>query len=173
MSYIIVTQTLAKLYEQHGVFDKAKEVYELLHQQYPDRTDFASKISEMDAQIVQSNQQSPTNDYRKTLDEGFANDQEGMPLDAALDEFGDNQQKQKMPQFDPAVLDQIMVMTDLNESVVPESDHMEMKTPGPIPEIPENQLSNSALPQIMHRWIDLLMIKRKINQLKQLKQRVL
>jgi hypothetical protein len=167
MSHIIVTETLAKLYEKHGVFNKAKEVYELLQQQHPNRTDFASKVSELDAQIVQLKKESPT-DYRETLDQGFANDQEGMPLDAALDEFDVSQQKQSIPQFDPAVLDQIMVMTDLSESVVPET---EMKIVPPIPEMSENKLSTNALPQIMHRWIDLLMMKRKIDQLKQLKQK--
>jgi hypothetical protein len=170
MSYIIVTETLARLYEEHGVLDKAKEVYQQLHQQHPDRTDFVSKISDLDAQIVQPQPQSPT-DYRETLDQGLANNQEGMPLDTALDEFDENNQAQSIPQFDPAILDQIMVMTDPNESVVPEANNMEMKIPGPMPEVSENQLPVNALPQIMHRWIDLLMMKRKIDQLKQLKQK--
>jgi hypothetical protein len=167
MSYIIVTETLARLYEEHGVLDKAKEVYQKLHQQHPDRTDFASKVSDLDAQIVQLQPQAPT-DYRETLDQGLANNQEGMPLDSALEEFGENNQEQSMPQFDPAILDQIMVMTDPNESVVPEANNMEMKIPGPMS---ENKLPANALPQIMHRWIDLLMMKRKIDQLKQFKQK--
>jgi len=170
MSHIIVTETLAKLYEKHSVFDKAKEVYEQLHQQHPDRADFESKISALETQIAQSNQQSST-DYRQTLDQGLANDQEGMPLEAALDEFDENQQEKTIPQFDPAVLDQIMVMTDLAEGVVSEPGTMEMKMHGPMSELSENNVSNTALPQIMHRWIDLLMMKRKIDQLKQLKQR--
>jgi len=169
MSHIIVTETLAKLYEKHGVFTKAKEVYKLLQQQHPNRTDFASKVSELNAQIDQQKKEAPT-DYRETLDQGFANDQEGMPLEAALGEFDANQQKQSIPQFDPAILDQIMVMTDLNENVVPKTD-IDIQMAPPIPEIPGNKLSTNALPQVMHRWIDLLMMKRKIDQLKQLKQR--
>ena len=167
MSHIIVTETLAKLYEKHDVFDKAKEVYEHLQQQYPDRTDLTSKISELDSKIAQSRQQT-SSDFRETLDKGLADDQEGIPLDAALDAFGEKQQKQAITQFDPAVLDQIMVMTDLDESVVPESVN-DIKIP---PVISENQLSSNALPQKMHRWIDLLMMKRKMNQLKQLKQKI-
>jgi hypothetical protein len=166
MSHIIVTETLAKLYEEHDVFDRAKEVYELLHQQHPNRTDFVEKISELETKIVQSNKHSPA-DYRETLDKGFANDQEGMPLDAALDEFDE---KQSIPQFDPEILDQIMVMTDVNESVIQEPN-MAMETPGIMPQMSENSVISNELPQVMHRWIDLLMMKRKIDQLKQLRQR--
>jgi hypothetical protein len=165
MSYIIATETLAKLYEKHGVFDKAKDVYEQLLQQQPDRTDFESKVSDLEIKIDQSSQQS-SQDYRKTLDQGFANDQEGMPLDAALDEFDDNQQKKPDTQVDPAILDQIMVMTLFDEGVDLESGQMEIKMP-----VPDNNVSKTALPQIMHKWIDLLLMKRKIDQLKQLKQR--
>jgi len=168
MSHIIVTETLAKLYEEHGVFDKAKEVYELLHQQHPNRNDLASKVTELESQIVQSNHQTPA-DYRETLDKGFANDQEGMPLDAALDEFDE---KQSVPQFDPEILDQIMVMTDANVNFVQESD-LAITTPGIMAQLPANTSTSNELPQIMHRWIDLLMMKRKIDQLKQLKQRKL
>jgi hypothetical protein len=168
MSDIIVTETLAKLYEEHGVLDKAKEVYTLLQQQHPDRNDFISKVSALDEQISQSTPKSST-DYREALDQGLADNQDGMLLDTVLDEFDETQQEQAIQQFDPAVLDQIMVMTDINESAV--AGNMEMKIPGPMPELSENQLPVNALPQIMHRWIDLLMMKRKIDQLKQFKQK--
>jgi len=165
MSDSFVTETLAKLYEDHGALDKAKEVYRLLHQQHPDRTDFESKVTELDSQVVQSSQ--PPTDYRTTLDQGLANNQDGMPLDTALDEFEDHQAK---PKFDPAVLDQIMTMTDMSDSVVPEAIEMEKNIQ--TPEVSNHKLSGEHLPKIVHKWIDLLMIKRKIDQLKQLKQKV-
>ncbi|ETR70215.1 MAG: hypothetical protein OMM_03399 [Candidatus Magnetoglobus multicellularis str. Araruama] len=172
MSHIIVTETLARLYEEHGVLDKAKEVYSLLLEQNPDRDDFASKISDLDSRIQASDQQTPA-DYRKTLDQGFANDQEGMPLNAALDEF----HEQKV-QFDPALLDQIMVMTDYEslqqsaETDIQDLSDDTMANPGLMPGLSKTDSTSEMLPQMMNKWLDLLMMKRKLNQLQQLKQRV-
>ncbi|MBF0452688.1 MAG: hypothetical protein HQK75_18440 [Candidatus Magnetomorum sp.] len=172
MSHIIVTETLAKLYIKHGVLDKAKEVYSLLLEQHPVRDDYKAIIEDLEGQIDQM--ETPPSDYRETLDQGFAKDQNGMALNDALDAFDDHQAQDSPNKkiHDPEILDQIMLMTEY-ESLSPME---EADIPSPL-SIPAKAISDSLemdepLKRMINQWFDLLLIKRKMNQLNRLKQRI-
>ena len=177
MSQIIATETLGKLYINHGVLDKAKDVYAILLEQSPDRNDYQTIIADLDTQIAQTEYQSK--DYQQTLNQGFARDQNGMALDEALDAFDDEQLSETVDKkiVDPVILDQIMVMTDY-ESL---EENVNISTPVPVQSVmteepaetmPDSTDDVDPLKQMVHKWIDLLLIKRKMNQLKRVKQRM-
>jgi len=173
MSQIIATETLAKLYINHGVLDKAKEIYKILFKQKPERDDYQKIITDLDSKI--SNTEEHPKDYQETLDQGFAKDPNGMGLDEAIDEF-DNVQKTEVSEkvdVDPVVLDQIMIMTDF-ESLQENLNQPEISVmPDALAEsMPDSNDDADPLKQMVKRWVDLLLIKRKMNQLKRVKQRI-
>jgi len=175
MSQDIVTETLANLYVKSGALAKAREIYIQLLEKNPDQPHIASKLSDLDMQIGQSEKKA---DFRDTLGQGLAQ-QDGMPLESALDEF--SEQPQTEEPLDPELMSMIMVMTDessltdTGEITLTETDADEQAMPIPVPTaIPDAEPPKTAeaLPQMFNRWLDLLIMKRKIDQLKKMKQRV-
>jgi len=168
MSHNIVTETLAKLYQKHGAPDKAKEIYSILLEQNPDRNDYQTIIEDLDKQPVKKE---TSLDYRQTLNEGFANDQNGMPLNEAINAFDEDQQSSSVKkEYDPELMDQIMLMTDYDDALEDmESINHPIRMPSPVP---DSSNQTEPLTNTVHQWLDLILIKRKMNQLKKLKQHI-
>jgi tetratricopeptide (TPR) repeat protein len=173
MSQIIVTETLAKLYMKHGAPDKAREIYSLLIKQNPNRDDYKAIFNELDHQTKIEDK--PTPDYRQTLDEGFATDQNGMSLNEAIDAF-----EEKKQEYDPELMDQIMLMTDYEEALQQmeaNKQQLPIITPPVMSDPAENESNNTSnqteqLTKAVNQWLDLVLIKRKMDQLKKIKQRI-